>query len=311
VSAVSRRPAAAPSLVELAPRHKLGLTLTNPVLLAAGVVGYGDAALPGLELGRLGGFVTAPVTRRPWRGELPQVAETPGGVLWQRSLWNPGVRVVVRDYAGLWRRSRAPVIVHLAGDDPDELAAVASTLEGTPGVAGLELDLLDAHHDEAGSLEEAFEQVQAVRAAADLPILARLPLSTSDEAVQALAEMRAVDALVLAQPPAGLHYDAARGVRVIGELHSRMLTPLLAARVADLAGWVGIPLVACGGVHSVEDALGYLAVGAAAVQIDTAVWVDPGLPGRIVAALEGGEVSQRMGNSGWGTADGEQRMGNW
>ncbi len=299
MSAFSRRPAAAPDLVELAPRHKLGLTLTNPVLLAAGVVGYGDAALPGLDLGRLGGFVTAPVTRRPWRGDPPQVAETPGGLLWQRGLWNPGVRVVVRDFAGLWRRSRAPVIVHLAGEDPDELAAVAATLEGTPGVAGLELDLLAAHHDETGNLEEAVELAQAVRAAADLPILARLPLSISDEAVQALAELGAVDALVLAQPPAGLQYDAVRGAQVTGQLHSRTLTPLLAARIADLAGWAGVPLVACGGVHSVEDALGYLAVGAAAVQIDTAVWVDPRLPGRIVTALEGGEVSQRMGNSEW------------
>ncbi len=267
MSAVSRRPAAAASLVELAPRHKLGLTLTNPVLLAAGVVGYGDAALPGLELGRLGGFVTAPVTRRPWRGELPQVAETPGGLLWQRSLWNPGVRVVVRDFAGLWRRSRAPVIVNLAGDDPDELAAVASTLEGTPGVAGLELDVLDAYHDEAGNLEEAFEQVRAVRAAADLPILARIPLSTSDEAVQALAELGAVDALVVAQPPAGLHYHAVRGVQVRGQFYSRGLTPLLAGRRcggADRHGGVGRSRAAgadCGGV--------------------------------------GGEVSQRMRNSEW------------
>jgi dihydroorotate dehydrogenase (NAD+) catalytic subunit len=287
MSAASRRPATATGLVELAPRHKLGLTLTNPVLLAAGVIGYGDAALPGLELGRLGGFVTAPVTRRPWRGDLPQVMETPGGLLWRRGLWNPGVRVVVRDYSNLWRRSRALVIVHLAGDDPDELGSMASTLESTPGVAGLELDLLAAQHDEGGDLEEALEQVQAVRAAADLPLLARLPLSTSDETVQGLVELGAVDALVLAQPPAGLRYDAASGVQASGQLHSRALAPLIAARIADLAGWVGVPLVACGGVHSVDDALSYLAVGAAAVQIDTALWVDPRLPGRIVAALGG------------------------
>jgi len=289
VSATARRPAVATRLVELAPRHKLGLTLTNPVLLAAGMIGYGDAGLPGLDLGRLGAFVTAPVTRRPWRGDLPQVAETPGGLLWRRGLWNPGVRVVVRDYGNLWRRSRAPVIVHLAGDDPDELASVASTLESTPGVAGLELDLLRAYHDEAENLEEAIEQVRAVRAAADLPLLARLPLSTSDETVQALVESGGVDALVLAQPPAGLRYDAARGVQITGQLHGRSLAPLLAARIADLAGWVGVPLVACGGVHSVDDALAYLAVGAAALQVDTAVWVDPQLPGRIVAAV--GEVS--------------------
>jgi dihydroorotate dehydrogenase (NAD+) catalytic subunit len=277
----------ASGLVNLAPRHKFGLVLTNPLMLASGVIGYGDATLPGLELGRLGGWVTGPVTRRPWRGDLPKVVETPGGLLWRRGLWNPGVRVIVRDYANLWRRSRAPVIVHLAGDDPDELAAVASTLEGMPGVAGLELDLLIAHHDETSDLEEAAEQVLAVRAAADLPILARLPLSISDEAVQGLIELGAVDTLVLAQPPAGLRYDMAGGAAIAGQLHSRVLAPLLAARIHELAAWLGLPLVACGGVHSVEDALSLLAVGAAAVQIDTAVWVDPQLPALIAAALGG------------------------
>lgn len=287
MSDTGRRASTPVGLVNLAPRHKLGLTLTNPVLLAAGVIGYGDAALPGLELGRLGGFVTAPVTRRPWRSELPRVAELPAGLLWRRGLWNPGVRVVVRDYAPLWRRSRAPVIVHLAGDDPDELASVASTLESTPGVAGLELDLLRAYLDEAGGLEEAVEQAQAVRAAADLPILGRLPLSVSDEALHTLVEQDVVDALVLAQPPIGLRRDPASGATITGQMFGRALAPLLAARIAELVGWIGVPLVACGGVHALDDALAYLAVGAAALQIDTAVWVDPQLPGRIVAALDG------------------------
>lgn len=277
----------APSLVELAPRHKRGLALTNPVMLAAGVAGYGDAALPGLELGRLGGFVTAPVTRRPWRGELPLVAETPGGLLWRRGPWNPGVRAVVRDYAAWWRRSPAPVIVHLADYDPDELSAVATTLESTPGVAGLELDLLASRRGEAGDLEEAARQLLALRRSADLPVLARLPLSVSNEAVRALLELEAVDALVLAQPPEGLRHDPATGVAATGQLHSRALAPLIAARVAELAGWVRVPLVACGGIHALDDALAYLAVGAAAVQVDTAVWVDPLLPGRLVDALAG------------------------
>lgn len=287
MSTSKQRSSAGAALANLAPRHKLGLTLANPVMLAAGVAGYGDAALPGLELSRLGGFVTAPVTRRPWRNDRPQVAEITGGLLWQRGLWNPGVRVVVRDYGNLWRRSRAAVVVHLAGDEPDELASVATTLESTPGVAGLELDLLQAHRDESGDLEEAAEQLLAVRAAADLPILARLPLSVSDEAVHDLLALGAVDALVLAQPPTGLRYDAGQGAASTGQLHGRGLAPLIAARVADLAGWVDVPLVACGGIHTLDDALAYLAVGAAAVQIDTAVWVDPRLPGQVAAALGG------------------------
>lgn len=276
------------SHVELAPRHKQGLTLASPVMLAAGVVGYGDALPPGLELTRIGAYVTAPVTRRPWQGQPPRVVEVPGGVLWQRGLWNPGVRSVIRDFAGWWRRGPAPVIVHLGGHEPGDLAAVASILEQTPGVAGLEVDMPPAATPEdEDPIDLAVTLVRVVREAADLPLLLRLPLHAGDEAVQAVLDA-GVDALVLAQPPAGLVFDAASGTTTRGGLHGPGLAPQIAARLAELAGWTGAPLVACGGVHSVQDALTYLAVGAVAVQLDTAIWVDPGLPARIAAALSGG-----------------------
>lgn len=278
---------AGPRPIELAPRHKLGLTLTNPILLASGVVGYGDIWAPGLDYARLGGFVTAPVTRRAVRGQRPQVFEVPGGILWQRGQWNPGIRNVLRDHAALWRRSPAPVIVHIAGDDPDELAAVAEALEQAPGVAGLEIDLLAGQLDPGDEQADvAAELVAAVRSAADLPLLARLPLGVSAEAIEAILEV-GVDALVLAQPPPGVRLDPVTLDVVRGGLHGPALAPLIAAYVAGLATWVDVPLVACGGVHGVEDALAYLAVGAKAVQVDTAVWADPGLPGRIAAALAG------------------------
>jgi dihydroorotate dehydrogenase (NAD+) catalytic subunit len=273
--------------VELAPRHKVGLALANPILLACGVAGYGDALAPGLDLSRLGGFVTAPVTRRPVRGQPPRVIEGADSVLWQRGLWNPGIRIVLRDYAGMWRRSPAPVIVHIGGDEPADLAAVADSLEKTPGVAGLEIDPYAMYLDSIGAIaDHAAELVRAVRAEADLPLLARLPLYLADEAVESVLEAGA-DALVVAQPPDGLCLDPATLITTRGEMYSPALQPQVAAWLAELASWVGVPLVACGGVHSLEDALTYLAVGAKAVQIDTAAWVDPGLPGRIAAALAG------------------------
>ncbi len=270
--------------VELAPRHKVGLSLANPVMLAAGVAGYGDTEMPGLEFTALGGLVTAPVTRRPIRRHLPQVHELPGGLFWQRGNWNPGLRVVLRDFAPRWRRLGTQVIVHLGADDPDEVAALAGALERTPGVAGLELDApddTDARH--------AAALVWAAKEAADLPILARVPLSTGDAFVKTLLEAP-VDALVVAQPPAGARIEPAGGNLIHGTVHGPLLATLVTARIATLADWVDVPLVACGGVHSLDDALAHLAAGARAVQIDTAVWVDPGLPGRIVQALAGGQA---------------------
>lgn len=258
------------SAVELAPQHKLGL-------VAAGVIGYGDATAPGLALSQLGGFVTAPVTRRAWRSQPLQVLEVSGGVLWQRGWWNPGVRRVLRDHGDQWQYGPVPVIVHVAGDGPDDLASVAAELERQPGVGGLELDV-PADREIAPAL------IWAVREAADLPLLARLPLSAPDAVVQAVLDAGA-DALVIAQPPDGLHVDRASGHTVRGRFYGVGLAVQTAARIADLAAWAQAPLVACGGVFSVADALACLAAGARALQVDVAVWIDPTLPGRIAEAL--------------------------
>ncbi|NJN80884.1 MAG: hypothetical protein HC802_00365 [Caldilineaceae bacterium] len=44
-------------------------------------------------------------------------------------------------------------------------------------------------------------------------------------------------------------------------------------------------LIACGGIHTEAQARAALVAGASAVQIDSAVWVEPGLPGRLAEAL--------------------------
>lgn len=267
--------------VELAPRHKVGLLLATPVMLAAGVAGFGDALASPLDRAALGGLVTAPVTRRPARGPRPRVDELAGGLLWSRGGWNPGLRAVLRDFAPLWRRSATPVVVHLGAQEPEEVAALAGALENTAGVAGLELDVEDAGPGVAA--------VWAARAASDLPLLVRIPLHAGDELVKALHDTP-MDALVVAQPPAGLPAGSAANDRRLGALHGPLLAPLVAARVARLAGWAQTPLVACGGIHSAQDALALLAAGATAVQIDSAVWVDPWLPGKIATALAGMEA---------------------
>lgn len=270
--------------IELAPNHKLGLTLPNPVLLASGVAGYGDALGPGLDLAQLGGLVTAPLTRRPWHGQPPAALEVPGGLLWQRGPWNPGVRRVVRDFGPLWRRSPVPVIVHIAGSDPGHCGAAAAPLEEAEGVAGLELDVPVDGGDAAA-------RVWAVRDQADLPLLVRLPLHAPDDTVRAVVEAGA-DCLVLAQPPQGWHLDLVADRPARGGLHGPSLAPQVAARLVDLAAWVEVPLVACGGVFDLASALAFLAAGARAIQVDVGAWIDPLLPGRIAAALTG----QRVGS---------------
>jgi len=48
-----------------------------------------------------------------------------------------------------------------------------------------------------------------------------------------------------------------------------------------------LALIACGGIHSVAQAEQVLAAGARAVQLDGAVWVEPGLATLLAAELAG------------------------
>ena len=49
---------------------------------------------------------------------------------------------------------------------------------------------------------------------------------------------------------------------------------------------VDIPVIAIGGVTELADVLDFLAVGAVAVQVGTAIFADPTLPVRLVDELE-------------------------
>ena len=51
-------------------------------------------------------------------------------------------------------------------------------------------------------------------------------------------------------------------------------------------GW-GVPLIASGGIYTVDQARAPLAAGAQALQIDVAAWVEPSLPAQIARAVAG------------------------
>jgi dihydroorotate dehydrogenase (NAD+) catalytic subunit len=55
--------------------------------------------------------------------------------------------------------------------------------------------------------------------------------------------------------------------------------------VYEVAQVVDIPVVAIGGVTELADVLDFLAVGAVAVQVGTAIFADPTLPVRLVDEL--------------------------
>src|SRR5438132_14184064 len=123
---------------ELAPQHKSGLLLKNPVMTAAGTFGYGIEYAKIAEVQRLGAIICKGTTLHPRSGNAqPRAHETPSGMLNAIGLQNPGIRSVINKYAPIWQTWQTPVIVNVAGETIREFVKHADILGGDTGVTGI------------------------------------------------------------------------------------------------------------------------------------------------------------------------------
>lgn len=273
-------------MIELAPNHKYGLSIAAPVMPASGTFGYGEAYHGLVDLSLLGAIVTNPVSLKPRRASHGQRIGVHKDHFVVHTGWpNPGLRRVVREAASIWERLPVPVIVHLLATRPAEVARAAAYLSGVPGVRGLELGFA-----ESISCTEATDLVAVTAAEGDLPIIVKIPFSRVDDLAPRLTQAGA-DAITLMSPPRAVlpvggseaGDKVARFMR--GRLYGAALFPLLLNALSRWAGKLAVPVIACGGIASPEDALVCLTLGAAAVQIDALLWRDPWLLDSVARAL--------------------------
>ena len=273
-----------------------GLVLPNPVLVASGTFGYGIEYGDVVDVDRLGGICCKGTTLKPRIGNpTPRVTETPAGMLNSIGLQNPGVDAVIEKYAGEWTTWRAPVLVNVAGESVHDYVEVARRLDGVPGVAGIELNI-SCPNVGAGGLQFAIdagaaaEVTAAVRRATDLPLLVKLSPNVADirPIARAIADAGA-DALTAINTLSGIAVAPGRRKPLLGNIYGGLsgpaVKPVALRIVYEASQVVKIPVVAIGGVTELADVLDFLAVGAVAVQVGTAIFADPTLPVRLVDQL--------------------------
>jgi len=211
-------------------------------------------------------------------------------------LQNPGVAGVLDKYAPRWAGWDVPVIVNVAGESVEDYVEVARRLDGQPGVAGIELNISCPNVGRGGlqfalDPEGASEVTKAVRAATDLPLMVKLsPAATDIRAIAKAIERAGADSISATNTLSGMAIDLHRGKPLLGNTYGGLSGPALkpvALRVVyEVAQVVDIPIVAIGGIGSLDDALEFFYAGASAVQVGTAVFADPVLPVRLIDELE-------------------------
>lgn len=263
-------------MIELAPRHKFGLPIASPVMPAAGAFGFGDTYRDLVDLRVLGALVTSPVSLKPRNAARGQrIAVRGEHFVAHTGLPNPGVKRVLQQHRQLWEHLSIPVIVHLIATTPAETASAAERLSGIPNVVGLELGLVDNI-----TPQRALNLLDAARAEGDLPIVVRVPFTRVDALAPSLADHGA-DALTLIAPPRAVLpvSDIPEGSEarcyLRGRLYGPALFPLLLNILARWCSKLPVPVIACGGIASLQDAIACLELGATALQVDALLWRDP------------------------------------
>jgi len=263
---------------------------TNPVLTASGCGGTGrDLAAYG-ELRGLGGFVTRSVTRLARPGSAaPRLVESPSGLVNAIGLQNPGIEAFLRDELPPLLDSGAAVVVSIAGHSLGEYAELARTVGRADGVTGVEVNL--SVPDPAGSgvldAREPFQAASVVGScrrdlAAGVVLLAKLRTDVGRVVETARAVVDAgADAVVV-----GNALPAAMPDGRAGGLSGPAIRPQALRCVADVAGALpDATVVGCGGIMDARDARAFLAAGARAVQVGTALFHDPTTAFRIAEQL--------------------------
>ena len=272
------------------------LRLANPVMTASGTAGHGKELAGIIDIERLGAFVVKGVSLEPRAGNPPpRIVETCGGLLNAIGLQNPGVEAFLRDSLPYIRDKGVPVIVNLFGGTEEEYCRLAERLEGEAGVDGFELNISCPNVKKGGMVfgtdpDAAARLVERVRRVTGTTLIVKLSPNVTDiAAVAKQVESAGADSVSLINTLLGMAIDAKtrrpRLGNVTGGLSGPAIKPVALRMVWQVCCTVSIPVIGIGGIETAEDALEFIIAGATAVQVGTALYMDPRAPLRIIDGL--------------------------
>lgn len=262
----------------------LGMKLSNPLFLAAGILGTTASSMKMVARAGAGGIVTKSFSIEANDGyDNPTIVKIEGGVINSVGLASPGVEAKKEELKDLNEiRDKTPVIASIYGDSEEIFADVANQTKDY--VDAFELNVSCPHakcgfgsnigenpeltHDIVSSVKDNIK---------DVPIIVKLTPNVTDiTEIAKAAEDAGADALTLINsvgPGLRIDYKTARPIlnNVFGGIAGPMIKPIALKCVYKTYEAVDIPLFGVGGIRTYKDALEFLYAGASLLQIGTSI----------------------------------------
>lgn len=306
-----------------------GLTLRNPVILAAGTAGYLDEFQDAVDLGKVGAVIGKSITGSPREGhETWRIIESDAGMLNAVGLANMGVEAWARDLAPTIATRAARIGMtpfgSISGFSIDEYVEVARVMDGVPGLGAIEINVSCPNVHTGTSFGESPELLRdLVGALRSVMTRTRMIVKISPlvfgplmEIARGAIEGRGVpggpngrpgaDVLCVSNTMPAMAIDVEtrkpRLSNVTGGLSGPAIHPIAVRLVhqvyTGVARAAGVPLIGLGGVLKWQHAAEFILAGATAVGMGTALFVDPRSPIKVAKGLAAWARRQGAGSVG-------------
>jgi dihydroorotate dehydrogenase (NAD+) catalytic subunit len=272
------------------------LYFKNPVLTASGTCGFGQEIADFVDLSKLGGVVMKGTTLNPREGnDYPRMAETPSGMLNAVGLQNKGVDNFIKNIYPTIKDVDSNFIVNVNGSTIEDYIALTEKINELDEIPAIELNISCPNVKEGGmafgvSCASAEAVVKAVRAVYSKPLIVKLsPNVTNIAEIAKAVEAEGADSVSLVNTFLGMAINAETRRPVLstitGGLSGPAIKPIALRMVWQVAQAVKVPVIGMGGIMNATDAIEFILAGATAVQVGTAIFIDPTIPLQIVNGI--------------------------
>ena len=283
------------------------LKIKNPVITASGTFGYANELNPFYNPSLLGAIIIKGLSLQPMPGNPPpRIVETPCGLLNAIGLANIGIETFIEEKLPSLVNIKTPIITNIYGHSIKEYAEMAKRIESVDRIAAIEINI-SCPNVEKGGMAFGTDPDAAARVTDQVvknttkPVIVKLTPNVTDVSIIARSvESAGAQAISVTNTFLGMAVDVAtrqpKLTNIIGGLSGPAIKPMALYLVHKVVTNVKIPVIGVGGIMDYQDALEFIIVGASAIQVGTANFINPKAAMEIVNGLTDFCIREKISN---------------
>jgi dihydroorotate dehydrogenase (NAD+) catalytic subunit len=273
------------------------LNFKNPVMTASGTSGFAEELNDFYDVSKLGAVLLKGITLKNRDGNAyPRMAETASGMLNAVGLQNKGINYFIQNIYPRIKDYDTHLIANVNGSTVEEYIEVTEKVNELSRISAVELNISCPNVKEGGmsfgiSCSSAEAVTRKVRRVCSKPLIVKLSPNVTDITEIAKAvEGQGADSVSLVNTFLGMAIDAEKRIpllsTVTGGLSGPAIKPIALRMVWQVYKAVKIPIIGIGGIMNSSDAIEFMLAGASAVQVGTAIFINPFIPLQIIDGIK-------------------------